>query len=341
MKPFLTHTMLAAAFFGLALTAAQAGPPPNWQQLYLQERAAHNADRMNLNATINSLNSRIAQLQGWLNAARQANSVLSSNLSTAQTALNSAATNGQSLRDQLNTAVAGLSAERGARQAAEQALAGEQQGRQAAEQARADERQGRQGAEQALADAQRRSQEFERAAATEQQKRQDAEQAYADEQQKRQDTERQLAEALKRLAELEPGAAPLPNPVLQAAPKPALHTRRYLRVQNDTGKALKVWLQFRTLTDAGQWTWQPVAPEKSSAAIAFDLAPGAGTDLTYQGRRVSASRVRIWAVADGASWLHNKDRDLWLVQELDERGNHVYSAQELQTYTLTFPPASP
>ena len=351
MIPFLRVAIVAAAVGGLAAPAA-AVAPTNWQQLYQQERAAHQRDVAALNAalrqmqaTISTLSSRMAsltgmvngiqgalanartqrqQLRGLLSAAQQANAVLQGNLSSAQGALNAAGNDNQTLKGQLSDAVAALDAERSARQTAEQARTGEQQKRQEAEKQLADEQQARQDAEQSLA--------------AERQKCQDAEQAAIDEQRKRQDAEGQLAEAMKRTAELENPPAPAPIPATRPAPKLAAHTTRFLRVKNATGKAIKLSLQYRTPAGAGQWAWVPAAPGGANDALVFDLVPGAKADLEHEGKRVHASRVRVWATGDGVRWAQYKDQDLWLVDEAGAGGKRVYSAAGRETYTLEVPP---
>jgi hypothetical protein len=314
MKTLFIAAILAGLLSGLTLTEARAYPPPNYYNLYLQERKKNN-----------TLNRQNQQLQGSLNAARQANRVLNSKLINAQAGLNAAINSNQTIKGQRDSALAGLSAERGARQVAEQALASEQQGRE--------------DAEKALAEEQQRRQELETAYADEQQQRQDAERQLADEKQKREDAESKLAEAQKRIAELEKAASGAPGPTALSESKRTLHTMRYLRVQNDTGRAVKLFVQYRTQNAKQQWVWHPSAPPQSNDALTFDIAPGAVVDVKDQDRRVSASRVRVWTTTNGSSWLQYKDQDLWLVPEKDVRGRHVYSAREMQTYTLRLAPA--
>jgi len=59
--------------------------------------------------------------------------------------------------------------------------------------------------------------------------------------------------------------------------------------------------------------------------------------LTDARWRINACRVRIWAQSEtGVRWNRYRDRDLWLVAELDESGEHSYLAAEMDTYTHTF-----
>lgn len=111
-------------------------------------------------------------------------------------------------------------------------------------------------------------------------------------------------------------------------------SRRYLRVHNDTGEALTVWLRYQTLTVNKTWFWYPAAPQP---AAAYRVDPGAVLDLEHEKWRVNASKVRIWARSSGGrEWQDYRGRDLWLVPETDERGQHQYRAAERETFTFTF-----
>ena len=66
------------------------------------------------------------------------------------------------------------------------------------------------------------------------------------------------------------------------------------------------------------------------------LRPGEEKAVTYKGETVKANQVRFWArSADGSEWLDHKDKDLWLVDEVDAGGDHAYYAQTEETYTYT------
>jgi hypothetical protein len=111
-------------------------------------------------------------------------------------------------------------------------------------------------------------------------------------------------------------------------------SRRYLRVHNDTGEQLTVWLRYQTLTVNKTWSWYPAAPQP---AVAYRVDPGAVLDLEHEKWRVEASRVRIWARSSGGrEWGDYRGRDLWLVPETDDRGQHQYRAAERETFTFTF-----
>jgi hypothetical protein len=110
---------------------------------------------------------------------------------------------------------------------------------------------------------------------------------------------------------------------------------RYLRVKNDTGEKLTVFVQYQTLSQSKGWTWYPVAPGSGSKAVAYVFAPGQEADLRHEGWSVKANRARIWArSASGEEFVEYRDQDLWLVDEVN--GERVYYADETETFTFTF-----
>src|SRR5262249_28533202 len=118
--------------------------------------------------------------------------------------------------------------------------------------------------------------------------------------------------------------------------EPAYQTECYVRVKNDTKQKLTVFLQYRTTTEAREFAWLPADPETSQQALVWKLEPGEGMALKGAAGAISASRVRVWAVAaDGSSWLDNKDEDLWLVP-LQDDDFYYYYAPEKDSYTVTF-----
>jgi hypothetical protein len=111
---------------------------------------------------------------------------------------------------------------------------------------------------------------------------------------------------------------------------------RYLKVKNDTDERVTLWVQYRTLDEQDGWAWYPADPTQSRQAKRFVLEPGEETYLDDRGSYLGASRVRIWAkAADGDEWLEFKGHDLWLVEEVDDEGEHHYLADEPETYTFT------
>ena len=118
--------------------------------------------------------------------------------------------------------------------------------------------------------------------------------------------------------------------------KESVFTRRFLKVKNDTDAPMKVFVQFRGLDDK-KWVWVPADPNDSKDALVYDLKAGQEMFLEHKGSKLSASRVRIWGVAEAQNWFDFRDQDLWVVPEMDQRGEHRYLATEMKTFTFVFP----
>jgi len=99
---------------------------------------------------------------------------------------------------------------------------------------------------------------------------------------------------------------------------------------------MKVFVQFRGLDDK-KWSWIPADPNDSKDALVYDLKAGQEMFLEHKGSKLSASRVRIWGVAESQTWFDFRDQDLWVVPEMDQRGEHRYLATEMKTFTFVFP----
>jgi hypothetical protein len=111
---------------------------------------------------------------------------------------------------------------------------------------------------------------------------------------------------------------------------------RYLYLKNTTGRNLTLYLQYRTKTEKGDWQWYPADPRESEEPLRFELKPGQETFLEDDGWTIRASRVRMWASADGGnSWNEYKDADLWLVPEVNGDGYHRYDAPQVEVYPVT------
>jgi hypothetical protein len=116
-------------------------------------------------------------------------------------------------------------------------------------------------------------------------------------------------------------------------------TSRFIKVKNDTEVPMKVLLQFRGQVEK-KWEWLPADPSEVKDAFVYDLKPGEEKFLEAKGSKVVASRVRIWGVADSQTWYDFRDQDLWVVPEMDQRGEHRYLATEMKTFTFVFPKKS-
>jgi len=114
-------------------------------------------------------------------------------------------------------------------------------------------------------------------------------------------------------------------------------TQRHLKVKNDSGKVAKVYLQYRTQQENGDFAWMPADPEKSKKTVSFVLKPGETRELEAKDGPIAASRVRFWAVSKAKKWMQYKGKDLWLVPEVGDDGEHRYEGDETETYTLTLP----
>jgi hypothetical protein len=110
--------------------------------------------------------------------------------------------------------------------------------------------------------------------------------------------------------------------------------RKYLKVINETGEMLTVFVHYRTW-DQG-WTWLPTTPVREKEAVRFVLKPGQVFRVwdRPEDRRVDASKVRIWARTKSGDELNeNKKQDLWLVPDEEP---HTYKAPKKLTYDHSF-----
>lgn len=114
-----------------------------------------------------------------------------------------------------------------------------------------------------------------------------------------------------------------------------LQNKRFLKLRNETDSTLTVNLQFRT-TEAGAWTWIPGDPAKTTDALSFEIEAGKELDVMHKDERIGASRVRLWAATPKQKWTTYKTKDLWLVPERTDEGEHVYMASGMETFTFAF-----
>jgi tetratricopeptide (TPR) repeat protein len=87
-----------------------------------------------------------------------------------------------------------------------------------------------------------------------------------------------------------------------------------LRIINDSGEPLRIYLQYETLVD-GKWAWLPADPK--APALTYDWAAGHDSFMAVKTVRVEARRVRIWAEGKttGVRLVRYQKVDLWLVKE--------------------------
>src|SRR5207248_1877608 len=53
-----------------------------------------------------------------------------------------------------------------------------------------------------------------------------------------------------------------------------VQTARYLRIKNNTGEGLRVFVQHYSQTANGEWAWLPVDPRTSTRAEEYRVGPG-------------------------------------------------------------------
>jgi hypothetical protein len=110
-----------------------------------------------------------------------------------------------------------------------------------------------------------------------------------------------------------------------------LQTTRYLRVTNGTTEKLTVYVRVMTENDSHAWVWYPSAPG-SDKVLSYVLDAGQALTLTDGDWQVNGSRVRLWAQSASAEYAAYRDKDLWLVPEVAEDGDHGYFSPEVQTF---------
>ncbi|OHB75709.1 MAG: hypothetical protein A2W31_09865 [Planctomycetes bacterium RBG_16_64_10] len=113
-------------------------------------------------------------------------------------------------------------------------------------------------------------------------------------------------------------------------------TRRLLYLKNVTAEPVKVYIQFRSQTESGDWAWIPADPAASQESLAVELAPGQEGYVQHDGGPIAASRVRIWGNSASRQWQTHRDEDLWLVSEVDGNGERAYHAAALETFPFVF-----
>ncbi|MBI3462250.1 MAG: hypothetical protein HY000_04200 [Planctomycetes bacterium] len=117
-------------------------------------------------------------------------------------------------------------------------------------------------------------------------------------------------------------------------------TRRFLRVANQTGEKMSVYVQYankRQPAKGLEWVPADPASAEGNASLAYELEPGESTYLSDQGGSITAAIVRLWGVtASGDEFVDFRDQDLWLVPELQADGEHYYLGKDVQDFTFAF-----
>jgi hypothetical protein len=129
------------------------------------------------------------------------------------------------------------------------------------------------------------------------------------------------------------------NPDVESASNPEavkVQTRRFLKLKNDSGEKLEVFVQYIVRTEDGEPLWIPGEPE-TGKALTLDVEPGQELFVESNGKKIASSVARIWAVSSKGKLLEFRGKDLWLVPEQAPNGDHVYMAPEIKTFTFVFP----
>jgi hypothetical protein len=101
-----------------------------------------------------------------------------------------------------------------------------------------------------------------------------------------------------------------------SAQEDTMQNVRFLRVRNETGDALKVFVQL----------------EQGGKTFSWNFAPGANAYLAINGEKIASDRVYIWGQAGQKRWAGpHRTEGLTLVSQ-------PYASEEIGTFTYTFNP---
>jgi hypothetical protein len=104
---------------------------------------------------------------------------------------------------------------------------------------------------------------------------------------------------------------------------PILQGVRNLRINNESGKKLRVFVKFCTSNAGEEEEWL------ATGTKVYEFDAGETAVLSGKEGDLAASKVRIWAESGEQQWNDFKDRDLVLVEE-------PYESESLDTFTFTF-----
>jgi hypothetical protein len=114
-------------------------------------------------------------------------------------------------------------------------------------------------------------------------------------------------------------------------------SERYLKIKNNTGERLRVYVHHYSLTAGGEWVWQPARPGENVAPFGYNFEPGEEAVLGSGQGSLAAHCVRVWArSASGLEWTDYRNADLCLVPEQDANGDRYYLAADRETFTFSF-----
>jgi hypothetical protein len=105
---------------------------------------------------------------------------------------------------------------------------------------------------------------------------------------------------------------------------PTVQGVRYLRVKNESGHKLRVFVTFNAANAGEEEAWQ-------GKPLVYEFEAGEEALLSSEDGAFAGSTVRIWAESGELRWDGYKERDLVLVTQ-------PYAADDIGTFTFTFNP---
>lgn len=127
------------------------------------------------------------------------------------------------------------------------------------------------------------------------------------------------------------------EPVHADPPPPPTFADRYVSVKNDTGEALKVFVDAEVMNGT-VFSWVPALPSANAATFKYDVPAGVTLDLkrTDNNTYLRARKLRIWATSvDGKrQWVTNKTADYVVAAA-------PYQATERERVAVRFQQAAP
>lgn len=108
-----------------------------------------------------------------------------------------------------------------------------------------------------------------------------------------------------------------------------LFDRRFLKVVNNSGQKINVYLKYYTKSQNGNWQWYP-----QNNYVVFTFEPGESGMLYHGEYKVNGNRVRLWADGGESTWYDYRDKDLLIAPE----GGYLSGDGTYETYTYSFNP---
>lgn len=111
------------------------------------------------------------------------------------------------------------------------------------------------------------------------------------------------------------------------------YARKYLRIANNSGETIRVYLVYHTKTTDQRWKWFP-GPAGGSQHVRYTFSPGETAYVWHDEFKINADRIRIWAesLSGSGGWPTFREQDFRLVPD------EGYKAYYMDTYTFDFLP---